>query len=67
MLIFVTFYCYQNYQFWAEADDDGYFSISNIHAGNYNVYAWVPGFIGDYKYDVIISITEGIQFINQFC
>ncbi|KAE9587084.1 hypothetical protein Lal_00004402 [Lupinus albus] len=49
----------KNYQFWAKADDDGYFCISNIRTGDYNVYAWVPGFIGDYKYDVVITITEG--------
>ncbi|XP_061372055.1 probable rhamnogalacturonate lyase B isoform X3 [Gastrolobium bilobum] len=49
----------KNYQFWAKSGDDGYFSISNIRAGDYNVYAWVPGFIGDYKYDVVLSITEG--------
>ncbi|KAJ1393114.1 Rhamnogalacturonate lyase [Sesbania bispinosa] len=49
----------KNYQFWAKADDNGYFSISNIHAGDYNLYAWVPGFIGDYKYDVDMNITKG--------
>lgn len=49
----------KNYQFWAKADDDGYFSISNIRAGDYNVYAWVPGFIGDYKYGVVMNITGG--------
>ncbi|KAL5074052.1 hypothetical protein RYX36_013036 [Vicia faba] len=49
----------KNYQFWTQADDDGYFSINNIRAGDYNVYAWVPGFIGDYKYDVVVTITEG--------
>ncbi|XP_057434888.1 probable rhamnogalacturonate lyase B isoform X2 [Lotus japonicus] len=48
----------KNYQFWAKADDDGYFTISNIRVGDYNVYAWVPGFIGDYKYDVTMTITE---------
>ncbi|KAL5190327.1 Rhamnogalacturonate lyase [Glycine soja] len=46
-------------KFWAKADDDGYFSISNIRAGDYNVFAWVPGFIGDYKYDIVMKITEG--------
>ncbi|XP_058780720.1 probable rhamnogalacturonate lyase B [Vicia villosa] len=49
----------KNYQFWTQADDDGYFSIGNIRAGDYNLYAWVPGFIGDYKNDVVITITEG--------
>ncbi|KOM41807.1 hypothetical protein LR48_Vigan04g200500 [Vigna angularis] len=51
----------KNYQFWAKADDDGYFSITNVRAGDYNVYAWVPGFIGDYKYDVAMTITEGCE------
>ncbi|XP_020962182.1 uncharacterized protein LOC107606232 isoform X1 [Arachis ipaensis] len=50
----------KNYQFWSEADEDGYFSISNVRAGDYNLYAWVPGFIGDYKYNnSIITIAEG--------
>ncbi|KAK1311144.1 hypothetical protein QJS10_CPA08g00313 [Acorus calamus] len=38
---------------------DGSFSIANIHTGNYNLYAWVPGFIGDYKYNTIITINPG--------
>ncbi|KAF7817056.1 putative rhamnogalacturonate lyase B [Senna tora] len=49
----------KNYQFWTKADDDGYFSISNVRPGDYNLYAWVPGFIGDYKYDVVMNIIEG--------
>ncbi|KAF6162858.1 hypothetical protein GIB67_021007 [Kingdonia uniflora] len=36
----------------------GYFTISDIRSGNYNLYSWVPGFIGDYKYDEI-TITAG--------
>ncbi|MQL73842.1 hypothetical protein Taro_006227 [Colocasia esculenta] len=49
----------QGYQFWARADVDGFFSISNVRTGDYNLYAWVPGFIGDYKYDANITITPG--------
>ncbi|XP_059460743.1 probable rhamnogalacturonate lyase B [Corylus avellana] len=49
----------KDYQFWSKAEEDGYFSINDIRTGDYNLYAWIPGFIGDYKYDVIISITEG--------
>ncbi|KAJ7958894.1 Rhamnogalacturonate lyase family protein [Quillaja saponaria] len=50
----------KDYQFWTQANDDGYFSINDIHGHrNYNLYAWVPGFIGDYRYDVVINITEG--------
>lgn len=54
----------QGYQFWAEADADGYFSINNIRTGFYNLYGWVPGFIGDYKYDEAITITEGVPFLS---
>ncbi|XP_077215008.1 uncharacterized protein LOC143849729 [Tasmannia lanceolata] len=49
----------KGYQFWTRADPDGFFSISDIRTGDYNIYAWVPGFIGDYKYDVTITITSG--------
>ncbi|KAF2299820.1 hypothetical protein GH714_003616 [Hevea brasiliensis] len=49
----------KGYQFWAEADKDGYFCINNIRTGNYNLNGWVPGFIGDYRYDAAITITEG--------
>ncbi|XP_010254609.1 PREDICTED: probable rhamnogalacturonate lyase B [Nelumbo nucifera] len=49
----------KGYQFWTRADENGFFSISNIRAGDYNLYAWVPGFIGDYKYEVVLTITGG--------
>uniref|UniRef100_A0A0A0KIQ2 rhamnogalacturonan endolyase n=1 Tax=Cucumis sativus TaxID=3659 RepID=A0A0A0KIQ2_CUCSA len=47
----------KGYQFWTRADDHGYFSIDNIRSGTYNLYAWVPGVLGDYKYDNQITIT----------
>ncbi|KAK9097008.1 hypothetical protein Sjap_022505 [Stephania japonica] len=49
----------KGYQFWTQTDEDGYFSINEVRAGDYNLYGWVPGFIGDYKYDVDITITPG--------
>ncbi|KAL3830381.1 hypothetical protein ACJIZ3_019183 [Penstemon smallii] len=49
----------KNYQFWSRADEMGYFSINNICTGTYNLYAWVPGFIGDYRNEVSITITSG--------
>ncbi|PON59606.1 Rhamnogalacturonate lyase [Parasponia andersonii] len=49
----------KDYQFWTRADEDGYFSIKNVRTGDYNLYAWVPGFIGDYRYDVPVTITSG--------
>ncbi|KAJ4701498.1 Rhamnogalacturonate lyase family protein [Melia azedarach] len=51
----------KDYQFWTKADEDGYFSINDIRAGSYNLYAWVPGFIGDYRYDVVVNITPGCE------
>ncbi|XP_024038945.1 probable rhamnogalacturonate lyase B isoform X3 [Citrus clementina] len=49
----------KGYQFWARANADGYFYIDHIRTGNYSLYAFVPGFIGDYKYDFNITIIEG--------
>ncbi|XP_004288871.1 PREDICTED: probable rhamnogalacturonate lyase B-like [Fragaria vesca subsp. vesca] len=49
----------KGYQFWTRVDENGYYSIKNIREGNYNLYAWVPGFIGDYRYGVAINITPG--------
>ncbi|KAM7518486.1 hypothetical protein LguiB_017448 [Lonicera macranthoides] len=50
----------KGYQFWTTADEEGNFTIENIRADKYNIYAWVPGFIGDYKYSVEIIITPGL-------
>ncbi|XP_059279580.1 probable rhamnogalacturonate lyase B isoform X2 [Lycium ferocissimum] len=49
----------KDYQFWTRADEDGNYVISNIRAGDYNLYAFVPGFIGDYKSDTKVTITSG--------
>ncbi|CAN4092305.1 unnamed protein product [Withania somnifera] len=49
----------KDYQFWVTSDNNGYFSINNIRPGDYNLYAWVPGFIGDYIYETPISIIPG--------
>ena len=51
---------FQGYQFWTRADDRGYFIINHVHIGQYNLYAWVPGFIGDYRCDALINISQGI-------
>ncbi|KAI7741688.1 hypothetical protein M8C21_007229 [Ambrosia artemisiifolia] len=48
-----------DYQFWSEANCTGDFSINNIRCGEYNLYAWVPGFLGDYRYHLPITITPG--------
>ncbi|KAJ4721053.1 Rhamnogalacturonate lyase family protein [Melia azedarach] len=49
----------KGYQFWTTTNADGYFSINDIRVGDYNLYAFFPGFIGDYRNDAVITITEG--------
>jgi len=49
----------QGYQFWIRTDQNGNFVIKNIVPGIYNLFAWVPGYIGDYKYNSPITIKPG--------
>ncbi|KAL8109227.1 hypothetical protein AgCh_025356 [Apium graveolens] len=49
----------KGYQFWTQADARGNFLIKNVLPGTYSLYAWVPGFIGDYKYEYNITIKPG--------
>lgn len=51
----------QGYQFWTKANECGEFTIGNVRAGSYNLFAWVPGFIGDYQCDIEICITPGLS------
>uniref|UniRef100_M4D2C4 Rhamnogalacturonan endolyase n=1 Tax=Brassica campestris TaxID=3711 RepID=M4D2C4_BRACM len=49
----------KGYQFWTKADKMGMFTIANVRPGTYNLFAWAPGHIGDYKYEREIIITPG--------
>lgn len=49
----------KGYQFWTKTDEGGNFTINGIRPGDYNLYAWVPGFIGDYKFTSVININSG--------
>ena len=60
----LAFTSFQGYQFWTRADENGYFAINNVHAGDYNLYAWVPGFIGDYRFDDFMKITPGVTSLK---
>ncbi|KAJ8765562.1 hypothetical protein K2173_014684 [Erythroxylum novogranatense] len=51
----------KGYQFWTRANRNGDFQIKNVRPGIYNLYAWVPGFVGDYKYSEQITIEEGSE------
>ena len=56
---FHLLFCFQGYQFWTQTDKNGGFNIKNVRPGGYNLYAWVHGFIGDYKLDLNITIQPG--------
>ncbi|KAG2555669.1 probable rhamnogalacturonate lyase B [Panicum virgatum] len=49
----------KGYQFWTTADSCGSFTIGNVRAGVYNLYAWVPGVLGDYMYTCHVTVTPG--------
>ncbi|CAI0405344.1 unnamed protein product [Linum tenue] len=51
----------KGYQFWTRANEEGYFLIKNVRPGNYNLYAFVPGIIGDYKFEANITIKPGSE------
>lgn len=59
-------YC-QGYQFWTRADDGGYFTINHVLTGDYNLYAWVPGFIGDYRCDALVNVSQGTVPSSLYC
>ncbi|KAL1566777.1 rhamnogalacturonan endolyase [Salvia divinorum] len=49
----------KGYQFWSRSDKRGHFSIKGVREGIYNLYAWVPGVIGDYKHYADIIVRPG--------
>jgi rhamnogalacturonan endolyase len=57
----MTMYYYyaQGYQFWTRATTCGRFTVGNVRAGVYNLYAWVPGFLGDFMRAAPVTVTSG--------
>ncbi|KAL8172018.1 hypothetical protein V2J09_023822 [Rumex salicifolius] len=49
----------KGYQFWTNTISDGRFVIDHVRPGSYDLFAWVPGFIGDFRYKSTINITIG--------
>ncbi|KAG0559235.1 hypothetical protein KC19_10G089400 [Ceratodon purpureus] len=52
----------KGYQFWTQADANANFCIKNVRAGKYDLYGWVPGVVGDYKFkNGPINIQPGVM------
>ncbi|XP_047064029.1 rhamnogalacturonate lyase B-like [Lolium rigidum] len=51
----------KGYQFWTTTSPSsgGKFTIENVRAGEYSLYAWVPGFLGDYVHASRVTVTPG--------
>ncbi|RLM98634.1 rhamnogalacturonate lyase-like isoform X1 [Panicum miliaceum] len=49
----------KGYQFWTRATTSGRFTVGNVRAGVYNLYAWVPGFLGDFMRTSPVTVTSG--------
>eukprot|EP00897_Mesotaenium_endlicherianum_P010493 jgi/Mesen1/9472/ME000063S08922 len=47
------------YQFWISPDGSGAFSIEHVRPGSYNLYAFVPGVLGDYRFGGAVSVAPG--------
>lgn len=62
----VLFCSIKGYQFWAQTDSNGNFSIKNAIPGKYGLHGWVPGFIGDYLNNNLVTVTEGEPFLGSF-
>ncbi|XP_076930910.1 uncharacterized protein LOC143595882 [Bidens hawaiensis] len=49
----------KGYQFWTQTDEKGFFEIKNVRPGNYHLYAWVPGYIGEYMHPSVVYVSPG--------
>lgn len=49
----------KGYQSWTTTDENGQFWISNVRTEEYNLYAYVLGFIRDFRRDKTITINAG--------
>ncbi|XP_074263660.1 uncharacterized protein LOC141586358 [Silene latifolia] len=49
----------KTYQFWTRTDDQGYFNITFVRVGEYDLHGWVNGYVGDFKHKESIKITVG--------
>ncbi|KAL7143867.1 hypothetical protein ABFS83_08G220400 [Erythranthe nasuta] len=50
---------YEGYQFWTRTDETGHFTIRGVRPDTYNLYAWVPGIIGDFKHKNDVIVRKG--------
>jgi rhamnogalacturonan endolyase len=40
----------KNYQFWADGNEDGTFTIPNVRPGTYTLHAWADGVLGEFAH-----------------
>ncbi|KAF6168206.1 hypothetical protein GIB67_011591 [Kingdonia uniflora] len=51
----------KGYQFWVQTDSKGSFTINNVIPGVYGLHGWVPGFVGNYMDNALVTISAGSQ------
>ncbi|GAB4839480.1 hypothetical protein Ancab_029004 [Ancistrocladus abbreviatus] len=49
----------KGYQFWTQTDEEGRFVIAYARPGNYNIYGWVDGYVGDFKHNAPVEVKIG--------
>ncbi|BFI27800.1 rhamnogalacturonan endolyase [Marchantia polymorpha subsp. ruderalis] len=53
----------KGYQFWTKADVRGNYTIKNVRVGVYDVVAWIPGVLGDFRRDGRIRVGRGEKLV----
>ncbi|SMO53901.1 polysaccharide lyase family protein [Gracilimonas mengyeensis] len=55
----------KHYQFWTDGNADGTFEIDNVHPGEYSLYAFADGVLGEFlKTDVVVTEGENLDLGN---
>ena len=55
----------KGYQFWVQADSNGRFIIPNVRSGNYTLYAFVEGVLGEFRLDGVNVVANQTTDIGR--